>query len=949
MSGRKKPKGNLELFVQPDGQLRMLDRSAEQQVMESQQVECLGLTFDNDAARRAYFTEKLREQLKDPAFRAIEGFPIADDEAILRLSDPPYYTACPNPWLADFVKEVGKPYDPANDDYQREPFAVDVSEGKTDPIYNAHSYHTKVPHKAIMRAILHYTEPGDLVLDGFAGSGMTGVAAQLCGSPDPEFRQQLELERKAAGQPAPKWGARHVVLNDLSPAATFIEANYNLPFDVAAFEREARRILRELDAELGWMYETRHTDGTTRGKVNFTVWSQVFACPNCGWEVVFLREALDPKTKRVRDVFACPSCRAELSKDNLQKLSETRLDPAAGEPWQRIRLAPVLIEYVVGGRRFEKTPDPEDLRILEQIASLPLPASMPTNEFPIAQMYHGSRLAPKGFTRIHHLYLPRSSQALGALWLKAAAVVYTGVRHALFFLLDSQLVNLSVQNRYRPAGTFPNSPLGGVYYVSSLISEASVPNLYESKVERFRRAFQNYHPLVDKVSVSTGSCARLLNLSQDSVDYIFTDPPFGENIFYADLNFLVESWHRVWTNATAEAIIDPAKHKGLPEYQHLIQRCFEEYQRVLKPGRWMTVVFHNSRNSVWNAIQEALLAAGFVVADVRTLDKQQGSYRQVTSTTLKQDMIISAYKPSAEFERRFELKKGTPEGVWDFVRAHLRLLPVVVTRADGRVEIVAERLGYFLFDRMVAFHVQRGVSVPLSTAEFYAGLKRFFPERDGMYFLPDQVVEYDAKKLAAGEVAQLPLIVTDEQSAIRWLRQQLQEHPQTYQELFPKFLKEIGGWSKHEKPLEMRELLEEGSFIYDGKGPIPDQIWAWMTTRPEWSGWLKGKDPRNPDAALRAEARDRWYAPDPNNLRDLEQLRERRLLAEFEEYRLFKGRKLKVFRLEAVRAGFRKAWADQDYHLILSVADKIPEDVLQEDPKLLMWYDQAVTRTGGVQ
>lgn len=108
-------------------------------------VECLGLTFENDAARRAYFTEKLREKLQDPAFRQIEGFPLGSDEDILALSDPPYYTACPNPFLEDFVKYYGKPYDPTTDQYRREPFAADVSEGKNDPIYNAHSYHTKVP------------------------------------------------------------------------------------------------------------------------------------------------------------------------------------------------------------------------------------------------------------------------------------------------------------------------------------------------------------------------------------------------------------------------------------------------------------------------------------------------------------------------------------------------------------------------------------------------------------------------------------------------------------------------------------------------------------------------------------------------------------------------------------------------------------------------------------
>jgi hypothetical protein len=129
-------------------------------------VECLGKTFANDAKRRDHYLGLLNEKLKDPEFRKIEGFPIGEDEDILALSDPPYYTACPNPFIRDFIDHFGRPYDP-NEGYKREPYAADVSEGKNDPIYNAHSYHTKVPHKAIMRYILHYTNPGDLVFDGF--------------------------------------------------------------------------------------------------------------------------------------------------------------------------------------------------------------------------------------------------------------------------------------------------------------------------------------------------------------------------------------------------------------------------------------------------------------------------------------------------------------------------------------------------------------------------------------------------------------------------------------------------------------------------------------------------------------------------------------------------------------------------------------------------------------
>ena len=272
----------------------LLNEFEHQASKPSEPVTCLGLTFANDEQRREHFTEQLRQKLQDPEFRKIEGFPLGNDEDILNLSDPPYYTACPNPWLAEFIQEWEKSRGEClvtsdgnsnhstltTDHYHREPFAADVSEGKNDPIYNAHSYHTKVPHKAIMRYILHYTNPGDIVFDGFCGTGMTGVAAQLCG--DKNVVMELGYQVKADGTilqeetdsdgkkiwlPFSKLGVRRAVLNDLSPAATFIAYNYNTPVDVAAFEQEAKRILQEVEQECGWMYETLHSDGKTNLKV----------------------------------------------------------------------------------------------------------------------------------------------------------------------------------------------------------------------------------------------------------------------------------------------------------------------------------------------------------------------------------------------------------------------------------------------------------------------------------------------------------------------------------------------------------------------------------------------------------------------------------------------------------------------------------------------------------
>lgn len=126
--------------------------------------------------------------------RHIEGFPIGSDEDIIALYDAPHYTACPNPFIEEFIRENGTPYDEATDDYHREPFAADVSEGKHDPMYMAHSYHTKVPYRAIMRYILNYTRPGDIILDGFSGTGMTGVAAQMCGADNRLLQHDLQQD-----------------------------------------------------------------------------------------------------------------------------------------------------------------------------------------------------------------------------------------------------------------------------------------------------------------------------------------------------------------------------------------------------------------------------------------------------------------------------------------------------------------------------------------------------------------------------------------------------------------------------------------------------------------------------------------------------------------------------------------------------------------------------------
>ena len=370
--------------------------------------------------------------------------------------------------------------------------------------------------------------------------------------------------------------------------------------------------------------------------------------------------------------------------------------------------------------------------------------------------------------------------------------------------------------------------------------------------------------------------------------------------------------------------------------------CFREAYRLLKPGRWMTVEFSNTQSAVWNSIQTALTDAGFIVANVAALDKRQGSFNAVTNpTSVKQDLVISAYKPNGGFEERFSGEAQTEEGVWDFVRTHLKYLPVVKIH-DKQLQVVPERDPRILFDQLVAYYVRKGYMVPISSQDFQSGLVQRFAERDGMYFLADQVAEYDRKKLLFdGTMEQASLFVKDEASAIDWLRLLLKAKPQTFADINPQFMQQLGGWNKNEAQLDLRELLNQNFLCYDGKDSVPEQIHAYLSTN-----WKELRNLPKDDLALVDKAKDRWYVPDPRKAGDLEKLREKALLREFQEYKESK-KKLKVFRLDAVRAGFKKAWQEHDYAVIVAVADKIPNNVLEEDPKLLMWYDQAVTRRGG--
>lgn len=868
---------------------------------KQEKIICLGKEFNSEEERREHYRNELRTKL--PELKKIEGFPIGEDEDIINLSDPPYYTACPNPWLNDFIAEWEKEKEGnklrSKSFTVNEPYGHDVKEGVNNPVYNAHSYHTKVPHPAIMRFLLHYTQPGDIVLDSFAGTGMCGVAANACENPDTESKHKIESEWKAAFGKLPLWGRRHAVVSDLSPIASFISHNYNSKIDLENFLNDSDELFSKIERECKWMFETTHS-GKVKGKINYTVWSECISCPNCNNEIVLYSAVVDSETGEVSELFECEKCKSELEKKDCDKITNTVYDEFLNITLTQTKYKPVLINYSVGTKRYEKLPDANDLDVIAKIDSLKFNFLPPLDRMPEGD--ESRRNDRVGIENVHQFYTRRNLFIISKLFEIAHSFRDS---HKLMFVVTSILPKLTNMNRYMPqhGSRALVGPMANTLYIPPMFVENNSIDQYTFQKKKIAKAFVglNYSP------GSIHSATKNI-VNNNSVDYVFTDPPFGANIMYSELNFLSESWLRVKTNNKEEAIQNKTQGKSTLDYQSLMTESFYEYYRILKPGRWMTVEFSNTSAAVWNAIQNSIQRAGFIISSVTAIDNNRGGlHAMLGPTAVKQNLIISCYKPEEGFVEKM-ISDDALLSIWEFVETHLKHIPVHL-KQNNQTFAVLERNPKVILDRLISFFILRGLPVPIDARDFHEGLKQRFVEIDEMFFTKEQAAEYDEKKSKSPNFVQLSLIVTSESDAIEWLKDRLRKKKEKYNEIMPEFRIASQSLRKGDTLPELQKILDQ-NFILEQDG--------------------------------------RWRTPDPNEAKDREALRTIALLKEFTGYVTAisqpKAKKLKEVRVEALRAGFKNCWEQKDFKTIVTLCDMIPQNILLEDEQLLMYYDIAKDR-----
>jgi len=539
----------------------------------------------------------------------------------------------PNPNLRTFVEAHIKerPYDPESDAYNIPAFDKPIESTKATAIYNMHIYWSKKPHDAIRQYVRHYTEPGDLILDPMCGSGGTALAALM------EGRKAIAIDR--------------------SPAATFITKNYCTPVNLEKLEKAFEELKRKVKPHIDWLYETRCDRCGGKATVVYTVYSQIFQCQRCLHKIP-LFDCVQAEGRTIsgtaKMINACPACYhrgivEEISTRNerfgaipvlTSYLCEASCKPARAERRHN--------DEVVRKREYFEKHDLEKLREIE--------AKAISYWYPTHRMMHAPddqecwgvkwRAGTSNFRTVDELFTKRNLWALSTI---LDACESSALSSQLAFVFQSNILSATTMQQYREAG---GGFAKGTYYVPQIFVERQQLGCFSRKFDDIfsaQRQIQN-ELKGTALCISTDNSTDLSVISSNSIDYIFTDPPYAEKVQYGELNFIWEAWLGFDTHwHSDEIIVNEVRGKTESDWARMMRQAMAECYRVLKPGRWLSLCYHDTSEGTWALIQDIMAEVGFVADKSESalfIDTQQKSFNQLVADKVsKRDLVINFRKP----------------------------------------------------------------------------------------------------------------------------------------------------------------------------------------------------------------------------------------------------------------------------------------------------------------
>lgn len=651
-----------------------------------------------------------------------------------------YYSFGPNPNLHKFIEDHSKPYDPQTDKYQRKPFDEPIVDETSNPIFDMHPYWSKKPHDAIKRYILHYTQEGDLVLDPFTGSGGTNTVA-------------CQVNRPNIGI-------------DISPASTFITRHLCTPHNTHDIEDLYQLMIKELQKVREYLYSTQCHRCNGKAEIQYLVWSQTYQCSKC-LEIVSHYACLQGK---------CPNC-GETIRTNQKRFGYipvlANIKCLEGCKPARFDRS-INSKYVDEIEAFNKF----DIGKVEEIERSSIPYWYPTNNFPKEWVSWRPNLEEAG--DVSGFFTKRNLWAAASIvdWISNHKEIEESSWLMLSFTGSVMSISKKAQHLEGGGGYIP-----GNYVFPPEIKERNVFNTYESIFRKMLRGVEeiNKKSRSTAVLISTQSSLDLSQIPENSIDYIFTDPPYSDKVPFGEFNFLWEVWLQKglsWDKD--EIIVNPKIGKDFIDWKEMLKSVIAETYRILKPNRWLSVCYHDTSEGSWSYLQDIFAEVGFIsekIENVLSIERDRKSWKQATTSQVqKRDLVINFRKPKpGELNGQLSLFEATD--FVTFLEAARGVLTETLTSHPG---YSADRL----YDELVSRLVRRGQFERHNFDEILRSVAEEAPPGSGRWYLLDtsgQIDETESKK----EISSALRLET-------FMQRYLKEHPDEsgihYSDLFEQYL-----------------------------------------------------------------------------------------------------------------------------------------------------------------
>ena len=566
--------------------------------------------------------------------------------------------------------------------------------------YNTFPYPTKISPEAIAVYIASATNPDDTVLDAFAGSGSTGIAALLAEHPT----EKMQETANALGV-EPIWGKRNAILYEIGTYAAFATKTITNRLTAAEYARAVDDFIKKAEKLASGMYAAKSPDGRD-GYIRYAIWTEVLICPECDAEIEYFKNGTSRNPATFYDKIECPHCHRTSLVEAMSFATEEHYDKLLKKTILRKKRRIAWVYGTSGKENWDRIATEDDIALVQKLEKEFSPSDDP-RKIEWGDLHRAGYHF--GISHLHHFYTSRNYLVMSELWKLAECYPEREANALKLLLLSYNGAHCTLMTRIVAKHDSRDFVLtgaqSGVLYISKLPVEKNILLGLRRKAKPFQEAYkmlENCHGTVEVRNISS----EFMSEPDKSIDFVFTDPPFGDFIPYAEVNQINELWLPAVTERSSEVIISAAQNKGVDTYRNMLARVFGEIRRVTKDDRPIAVVFHAAKAAVWGAFSEAIQISGLEIKQSSFLDKTQASFKQVVSKT------------SVQGDPLFLLKKAGlgKNGIMD----EEQILQMIVKENPHETELECRHC-YSLY---IGKCMEYGNPVTLDASEFYAYIQR---------------------------------------------------------------------------------------------------------------------------------------------------------------------------------------------------------------------------------